>query len=103
MLQARSKITSQGQVSVPASVRASLGVMPGSELEWHDDGGKIVVKRAAKLSFEELRAKVFPKGPPTPITPEEMKRAVEQHLLEKHGYSNLKPAKATGKTTRGSR
>ena len=34
---ARSKLTSQGQVSVPAEVRRRLGIAAGSVLEWDED------------------------------------------------------------------
>ena len=45
---AHSKLTAQGQVSVPAAVRRRLGVGPGAVLEWSDDGGAIVVRRAGR-------------------------------------------------------
>ena len=44
MPMARSKVTAQGQISVPAEVRRRLGVGPGSVLEWHEEDGKIVVR-----------------------------------------------------------
>jgi AbrB family looped-hinge helix DNA binding protein len=31
---AKSKVTAQGQISVPAEVRKKLGIGPGSTLEW---------------------------------------------------------------------
>src|SRR5580692_5638103 len=37
---ARSKVTAQGQISVPMDVRRKLGVGPGSVLEWDEDGGR---------------------------------------------------------------
>ena len=37
---AHSKLTAQGQISVPAKVRRKLGVGPGSVLEWDEDGEK---------------------------------------------------------------
>jgi AbrB family looped-hinge helix DNA binding protein len=35
---AQSKITAQGQISVPADVRRKLGLGPGSILEWQEEG-----------------------------------------------------------------
>ena len=32
---AHSKVTAQGQISVPAELRKELGIGPGSVLEWH--------------------------------------------------------------------
>jgi AbrB family looped-hinge helix DNA binding protein len=43
---ARSKVTAQGQISVPLGVRQKLGVSPGSILEWDEEGGNIIVRRA---------------------------------------------------------
>ncbi|HEY1364697.1 MAG TPA: AbrB/MazE/SpoVT family DNA-binding domain-containing protein [Xanthobacteraceae bacterium] len=48
MILARSKITAQGQISVPAEVRRKLGLRPGSILEWHEQDGKVVVSRAGR-------------------------------------------------------
>jgi AbrB family looped-hinge helix DNA binding protein len=38
---AQSRLTAQGQISVPAAVRRKLGVGPASTLEWHEEGEKI--------------------------------------------------------------
>ena len=35
-----SKITAQGQVSVPARIRRRLGLTPGSKIEWCESGGE---------------------------------------------------------------
>jgi len=39
MALAKSKVTAQGQISVPAAVRKKLGIGPGSTLEWVEEGG----------------------------------------------------------------
>jgi AbrB family looped-hinge helix DNA binding protein len=83
MALARSKITAQGQVSVPAAVRQKLGVGPGSVLEWEDEGGKVVVRRSGKYTFEDIRRKLFPEGPP-PKTIEEMDEGIRQYIRKKH-------------------
>ncbi|MGN6730352.1 MAG: AbrB/MazE/SpoVT family DNA-binding domain-containing protein, partial [Candidatus Binatia bacterium] len=36
MALAQSKVTAQGQISVPAEVRRKLGIGPGSVLEWDE-------------------------------------------------------------------
>lgn len=46
MALAHSKLTAQGQISVPAKVRQKLGIGPGSVPEWDDDGDRIVVRKA---------------------------------------------------------
>jgi AbrB family looped-hinge helix DNA binding protein len=59
---AHSRLTSQGQISVPAEVRKKLGIGPGSVLEWHDQDGNIVVRRACRFSSEDIHRAVFPSG-----------------------------------------
>jgi len=61
---ASSKLTAQGQISVPAEVRRKLGLAPGSVLEWEEDGERVVVRRAGAHSSEEIHAALFPQGAP---------------------------------------
>jgi antitoxin PrlF len=84
MALARSKITAQGQISVPAAVRKKLGVGPGSVVEWEEDGEKVVLRRGGKYTFEDIRRKLFPNGPPPPKTIEEMDEGIRQHIRKKH-------------------
>jgi AbrB family looped-hinge helix DNA binding protein len=83
MALAHSKLTSQGQISVPAEVRRRLGVGPGSVLEWDEDGDKIVVRRAGRYSSQDIHAVVF-KAPPAPRTPAELKEGIRRHARRKH-------------------
>lgn len=85
MALARSKITSQGQISVPAEVRKKLGVGPGSLLQWDEEEGKVVIRRVGKFSFEDMQAVLFPDGPPKHVSSEEMKASIARHLKAKHG------------------
>ena len=84
MAAARSKITAQGQISVPAEVRRRLGVGPGSILEWHEVGGKIVVSRAGRYTSEDVHRALFPKRPPEVRTTEEMKAGIRRYLKARH-------------------
>ena len=59
---AQSKITSQGQVSIPAEVRRRLGAVPGSVLEWYEEGGQVVVRRIGQFSSQDIHDALFPKG-----------------------------------------
>ena len=79
MALAHSKLTAQGQISVPAKVRKKLGVGPGSVLEWDDDGEQIVVRRAGRFSSEDVHRSVFA-TPPKPRTPEDLKKGVRQYM-----------------------
>jgi antitoxin PrlF len=58
-----SKLTAQGQISVPAKVRRKLGLYPGSTLEWEEDGERVVVRRAGRYTFEEIHRSLFANGP----------------------------------------
>jgi antitoxin PrlF len=84
MVIAKSKITAQGQISVPVDVRRKLGIGPGSMLEWDEEDGKIVVKRSGKFSSLDIHRRLFPNGPPKPITVEEMDEAIRQYMRKKY-------------------
>ena len=79
MALAHSKLTAQGQISVPAKVRKKLGVGPGSVLEWDDDGEQIVVRRAGRYTSEDVHRSLFP-TPPKPMTLAKMKEGVRRHI-----------------------
>ena len=80
---AYSKLTSQGQISVPAEVRKRLGVGPGSVLEWEQDGERIVVRRAGRYTSEDLHRALFDE-PPKPLTLEEMDDAIREAVMRRH-------------------
>ena len=79
MALAQSKLTAQGQVSVPAEVRRKLGVGPGSVLEWDEDGERVVVRRVGRYSSEDVHRSLFPAAPP-PKSLADLKDGVRQHL-----------------------
>jgi len=84
MTLARSKVTAQGQISVPAEVRRRLGIGPGSVLEWNQEGEKIVVRRSARYSWEDVHQALFPDGPPRPRTLAELKQGIRRYVRERH-------------------
>lgn len=84
MALARSKITSQNQISIPAEVRKKLGVGPGSSIEWGEEGDKIVVRRSGKYTFADMRRVLFPDGPPRPHTVEEMDEGIREYMRKRH-------------------
>jgi AbrB family looped-hinge helix DNA binding protein len=59
---AKSKVTAQGQISVPAEVRKKLGIGPGSTLEWHAEDDSVVGRRAGSFSSCEIHQALFPEG-----------------------------------------
>jgi len=77
---AYSKLTAQGQISVPADVRRRLGIGPGSVLEWEEHAGEIVVRRAGRFSSEDIHRAIFPAGQPKSHTLEELKQGLRQHV-----------------------
>ena len=60
---AQSRLTAQSQISVPAAVRRKLGVGPGSTLEWHEEGERIVVRRVGRFTSADLHEAVFSSPP----------------------------------------
>jgi len=83
MALAHSKVTAQGQVSVPAKVRQRLGVGPGSVLEWDEDGDRVVVRRAGRFSSEDIHRRLFSKTPRR-RTVQEMKNGIRRHVKKRH-------------------
>lgn len=79
----QSKVTAQGQISVPAEIRRKLGLGPGSVLEWSEDGEKVVVRRVGRYSSEDIYRAVFTKRP-RPRSFGELKEGIRQHLRTKH-------------------
>jgi antitoxin PrlF len=84
MAVARSKITSQGQISVPAEIRRRLGVGPGSMLEWVDEDGKVVVRRAGGYTSLDLHRAAFGEGKPEAKTLEEMKQGIRDYVRRRY-------------------
>lgn len=81
---ANSRLTAQGQVSVPAEVRRRLGVGPGAVLEWEEEDGKIVVRRAGRYSSEDIHRAAFPKGRVRRRTLDELKEGVRRYIKKRH-------------------
>jgi antitoxin PrlF len=86
MVLAQSKVTAQGQISVPAEVRRKLGLGPGAVLEWDEDGERIVVRRAGRYSSEEIHRKLFVAAPQA-RSPAELKEGIRRHMRKKHARS----------------
>lgn len=81
---AQSKLTAQGQISVPASVRRKLGVGPGSTIEWEEKGEEIVVRKSGRYSCEDIHKVLFPEGPPKRRSLKELKEGVGQYTRERN-------------------
>jgi len=87
MQKAQSKITSQGQVSVPAAVRNFLQLTPGSVLVWRQEGDRVVVERATRHSTAEVHHALFGDTPPSGLpakTMGELKQGIRQRMQRRH-------------------
>jgi antitoxin PrlF len=81
---ANSKVTAQGQISVPAEVRRKLGIGPGSVLEWNEEGENIVVRRAGRFTSEDIHRVLFPEGVPEPRTIDDTNKGIRRHIRKRH-------------------
>ena len=87
MQKVQTKLTSQGQVSVPAAVRSFLYLMPGSVLVWSQDGERIVVERATRHSTAEVHQALFPDAAivsESAKTLKELKQGVRVRMQRQH-------------------
>jgi antitoxin PrlF len=86
MLKVQTKLTSQGQVSVPAAVRHALGLTPGATIEWTQEGDSIIVRRAVRSSSREVHEALFATaGASQPAkTLAELKQGIRQNMQRRH-------------------
>jgi AbrB family looped-hinge helix DNA binding protein len=83
MKRPQSRLTVQGQISVPAEVRKRLGLAPGAVLEWKEEEGQYVVRRVGRHSSEDIHRALFPK-PPRAASLSELTDGVKRHVRRKH-------------------
>jgi antitoxin PrlF len=81
---AQSRVTAQGQVSVPANVRKALGIGPGSILEWEQEDGKVVVRRAGKYTFDDIHRALFGDKKVKKQSLRELKEGIRSYIRERH-------------------
>ncbi|HEX7359915.1 MAG TPA: AbrB/MazE/SpoVT family DNA-binding domain-containing protein [Bryobacteraceae bacterium] len=84
MAMARSRITAQGQISVPLEVRRKLGVSPGSMIEWSEKEGEIVVRRSGRYSSEDIHRMLFPREAPERRKIEDLKQGIRKNMRRRH-------------------
>jgi AbrB family looped-hinge helix DNA binding protein len=80
---AQSRVTAQGQISVPAEVRKRLELVPGSVLEWDAEDDRITVRRVGRHTFEDLHRALFSQEP-QPRSLEDLKEGIRQHVRARH-------------------
>ena len=80
---ASSRVTAQGQISVPAEIRRKLGIGPGSILEWDAEGANVVVRRAGRYTSEEMHRALFA-ATPERRTLRELKEGIRKYARRRH-------------------
>jgi AbrB family looped-hinge helix DNA binding protein len=83
----QSKVTAQGQISVPSEVRRQLGVGPGSVLIWEWRDGEFVVRRAGKCSSEDIHTALFGDSKPAKRKAVDVKAGVRKYMRQRHARS----------------
>lgn len=81
---ARSRVTAQGQISVPSQVRRKLGAGPGAVLEWDERDDEIVIRRAGRYSSADIHAAIFTGRAPEPKTTKALKSGIRQLMRKRH-------------------
>jgi AbrB family looped-hinge helix DNA binding protein len=79
----QSKVTAQGQISVPAEVRRQLGVGPGSVLVWEWRDGEFVVRRAGKSTSADIHEALFGTRAPGK-KPADVKSGIRKYVRRRH-------------------
>ena len=79
-----SRVTAQGQVSVPADVRKKLGVGPGSVIEWRVEDEQVVVRKAGRYSSMDIHNALFRRKAPQRRTLEELKQGIAKSVRKRH-------------------
>jgi len=79
-----SKLTAQGQISVPAEIRRKLGVGPGSVLEWHEEDDQVIVRRAGQYSSADVHTALFSHGKGKPKRPVDTKDGIRKYIRKRH-------------------
>ena len=83
MVIATSKVTAQGQISVPAEVRKRLAIRPGTQLIWSlSENGDMVIK-PKKYSLEDTQ-KILADGPDIRLDDNELQEARTSSWLAHH-------------------
>lgn len=79
----QSKVTAQGQISVPAEIRKKLGIGPGTVLEWEQDGEQLLVRKAGRYSSQDIHGAIFARRPRARAL-DELRKSIVSHLKAKH-------------------
>ena len=56
------KVTSQGQITIPADIRKLLGVQPGGKVVFIQDGDRVMMANATIEAFEQMQTAFAPES-----------------------------------------
>ena len=83
MILAQSKITAQGQVSIPVAVMRQFGLVPGEIITWDVLEGRLVIQRAGQYSLEDVQqALQIPPG--ARKSDEQIREGLKARIRAKH-------------------
>lgn len=80
----QSKVTSQGQISVPLDARRRFGIAPGSVVEWSEENGKLIVRRLGHYDSEQIHQAIFADHKKTIATVADVKQGIRQYVKKQH-------------------
>ncbi len=80
---AQSKVTAQGQISVPAEIRKRLGLGPGSVLEWDEKSGEVIVRKAGRYTSVQVHEALF-EGARKPKPGMDVKEGIRKYIRQRH-------------------
>lgn len=84
MARSRSRLTAQGQISVPADIRRRLGLGPGSVLEWDEQDNQVVVRRVGQHSSVDIHRVLFGTRPPKARALNDLEDGIRRHIRKRH-------------------
>ena len=80
---AQSRITAQGQVSIPVSVMRQFGLAPGEIITWDTLEGHLVIEKAGQYSLADVQ-EALNLAVGLPKTEAEIREAIKNRLRTKH-------------------
>jgi len=84
MSSTRSRLTAQGQITVPAVIRKRLGIGPGSVIEWAELEGEIVVRRSGRYDSGQIHRELFGDAATGPHPLDKLKSGIREHIRKRH-------------------
>lgn len=80
---AQSRITAQGQVSIPVNIMRKFGLAPGEVINWDILNGQLVVQKSGQYTLEDVREVLkLPKS--IHKTDEEIKEGIRNRMRAKY-------------------